>query len=234
MKQIAIVTGGSTGLGYCIAQELANHGMDVCIVGRKARKLQQAQTQLAKKNASREILYFAGDVSDEAFVKDLFSQLKKDGRYVHYLFNNAGAGNFGAAEDNTKNRINVNFSASLIGLILMSSNALKAMKTEKGGTIVNIMSTAALKGNPNESVYCAAKWGAKGFTEAIKVETKGTNIKVIGAYPGGLKTGFWSSECGMMPDVSTFMKPEEVAEVIVHAVMERSSMYVNDITIDRK
>lgn len=234
MKEIAIVTGGSAGLGYCIAQELITREMDVCLIGRKEQKLQQAQIQLEKKKQKGEIIYFAGDVSDETFVKTIFSELKMEGRHINYLFNNAGVGNFGCAEDNTKDRIDINFNASLTGLILMSSNALKAMKGDNGGTIVNIMSTAALKGNPNESVYCAAKWGAKGFTESIKAETKNSNIKVIGVYPGGLKTGFWSPECGMMPNVATFMEPEEVAEVIVHTVMERNSMYVTDITIDRK
>ena len=115
----------------------------------------------------------------------------------------------------------------------MSSNAMKYMK-EDGGTIVNIMSTAALVGKPNESVYCAAKWGARGFTEAIKTATKGTKIKVIGAYPGGMNTEFWSEDCGARLDTSNFMNPCEVAELIVHTALERKGMCVSDITIDRK
>lgn len=83
-------------------------------------------------------------------------------------------------------------------------------------------------------MYCAAKWGARGFTEAIKAATKGTKTKVLGVYPGGMNTDFWSSECGMTPDVTKFMKPEEVAEEIVHAVLEKKSMYVSDLTIDRR
>lgn len=232
MKKIAIVTGGGSGLGYCLSEKLLKKGIDVCIVGRCESKLCDAR-ELLRKEYGDKIQYIVGDISNEEFVKNLFLKISNDNYYIQYLFNCAGTGRFGAAEENSRKMIDVAFNASLIGLILMSSNAMRYMKDE-GGVIVNIMSTAALKGNANESIYCAAKWGAKGFTEAIKAATKGTKTKVIGVYPGGMNTSFWSSECGMMPDVSKFMDPCEVAEEIVHAVLERKSMYVSDITIDRK
>lgn len=232
MKKIAVVTGGGSGLGYCLNEELLKHGIDVFIIGRQEKKLHETQVKLSGSYGEK-IHYIVGDISDEVFVKKIFSNLKKDNYYIQYLFNCAGTGRFGSAEENSREKIDVAFSASLIGLILMSSNAIKAMK-EDGGTIVNIMSTAALKGNPNESVYCAAKWGARGFTEAIKAATKGTKTKVLGVYPGGMNTDFWSPECGMAPDVTKFMNPIEVAEEIVHATLERQSMYVSDLTIDRR
>lgn len=232
MEKIAVVTGGGSGLGYCLSEELLKQGIGVLIIGRQENKLYEAQKKLSKIYGEK-VHYMVGDVSDESFVTKLYLELAKDNYYVQYLFNCAGTGRFGPAEENNRKKIDVAFEASLIGLILMSSNAIKSMKDD-GGIIVNIMSTAALKGNPNESVYCAAKWGARGFTEAIKAATKGTKIKVLGVYPGGMNTDFWSSECGMAPDVTKFMNPEEVAEEIVHAVLEKKSMYVSDLTIDRR
>lgn len=232
MKKIAVVTGGGSGLGYCLSEEMLKHGIGVLIIGRQENKLCETQKNLSKIYGEN-IRYIVGDISDECFVTKLYTDLAKDNYYVQYLFNCAGTGRFGPAEENNRKKIDIAFEASLIGLILMSSNAIKFMK-EDGGIIVNIMSTAALKGNPNESVYCAAKWGARGFTEAIKAATKGTKTKVLGVYPGGMNTDFWSSECGMTPDVTKFMKPEEVAEEIVHAVLEKKSMYVSDLTIDRR
>ena len=175
MRKIAIVTGGGTGLGSCLSEELLKKGMEVCIVGRRESKLRDAQAQLQEQYGEK-IEYVAGDISDEEFVKSLFLKFAMEGTYVQYLFNCAGTGQFGPAEENNRKMIDIAFDASLIGLILMSSNALKAMK-EDGGVIVNIMSTASLQGKPNESVYSAAKWGARGFTEAIKNATKGTKIK---------------------------------------------------------
>ena len=232
MKKIALITGGGTGLGYSIGEELLKKGMDICIIGRRENKLQDAQTQLQQKYGDK-VQYIAGDIADEQFVKNVFSKLASEENYVQYLFNCAGTGQFGPAEENTRKMIDIAFDASLIGLILMSSSAMKYMK-EEGGTIVNIMSTAALLGKPNESVYCAAKWGARGFTEAIKAATKGTKIRVIGAYPGGMATEFWSEDCGVTLDISNFMNPSEVAELIVHTALERKGMCVSDITIDRK
>lgn len=233
MKKLAIVTGGSSGLGLCIGKELIKQGFDLYIIGRDGAKLQNAQKELMQLTTNNEIKYFVGDVSDEIFVKQLFEKIQKQSLELKYLFNCAGEGQFGPAEENTRTQIDIAFSASLIGLMLMSSNALNVMR-DSGGIIVNIMSTAALKGNPNESIYCAAKWGARGFTEAIKAATKGSKIKVVSVYPGGMNTAFWKPECGQMPDVSKFMNPAEVAEEIVNAVTERTSMYVSELIIDRK
>lgn len=226
MKDIAIVTGGGTGLGYALAEKLLTMDLDVCIVGRRAEVLEKAKSALGTG-----VRCAAGDISDEAFVKKLFADLAADGYRLRYLFNNAGTGRFGPPEQNTWAMIAEAFDASLIGLILMSSNALPYM--QEGGTIVNIMSTAGLRAKAKETVYCAAKWGARGFTEALKEAVKGTPVNVVGVYPGGMKTDFWSPDCGATTDVSKFMDPREVADTILHAVRRRPGMIVSDLTIDR-
>ena len=232
MNKIALVTGGGSGLGYCLSEQLLKNGRTVCLVGRREEKLREAQKQLAEQYGDR-VSYAAGSISDEDFVRTLFAELTAEGKSVQYLFNCAGTGQFGPAEQNTRAMVDTALDASLIGLILMSSAAVAAMK-EKGGTIVNILSTAALRGKANETIYCAAKWGARGFTEALKEAVKGSKTSVIGVYPGGMNTDFWSPECGMTLNREKLMNPQEVAEVIVHAVLERKGMYVSDLTIDRK
>lgn len=232
MKHIALVTGGATGLGYCLAEELLKHGLDVCIAGRRENKLAEAKGKLVNTYGEK-VTYVAGNISDEDFVKDLYAALEAKDEHIQYLFNCAGTGQFGPVEENTRKMIDIALDASLIGLILMSSNAVKHMK-ETGGTIVNIMSTAALKGKSGETVYCAAKWGARGFTEALREATKGTKTKVISVYPGGMVTDFWAPECGVEMNTSKFMSPQEVAQVMLGAVLEKNSLYVSELTIDRK
>lgn len=233
MKSISIVTGGNSGLGLAIARGLVSQGNNVAIIGRDYTKLSVAKEQLEKINEQVNVVSFAGDVTDETFVKKTFLQLVAEEWEIKELYNCAGVGRFGKPEENSKEIIDITLGASLIGTILMCTSALHVMKIS-GGVIVNVMSTAALKGNPNESVYCAAKWGAKGYTEALKAYLKGSNIKVIGAYPGGMNTPFWSEDCGMSTDTNKFMNPDEVAEVIICAVKERKTMYVSDLTIDRR
>lgn len=233
MNDYAIVTGASSGLGYCLCEGLLKRGYNLIMIARDEAKLEKSKQALEKENADASILAYAGDVSNEEFVESVFSLATEQQMNIKYVFNCAGVGRFGPAENNTRENIDIALSASLIGLILMSSKAIGLFK-ENGGVIVNIMSTAALKGNPNESIYCAAKWGARGFTEAIKAATKGTATKVIAVYPGGMNTPFWNPECGQMPNVAKFMNPAEVAEEILSAVSDRKTMYVSELTIDRK
>ncbi len=231
-EKIALVTGGSSGLGKKIAEELLKNGFLVYLVGRNEEKLKDTIQEFQQKYTSS-VYYFCGDVSNEEFVKKIYLDLEKKNLTIDYLFNCAGVGRFGKVEENTLEKINVAFSGSLVGLILMSSYYVKQYKN-KGGTIVNVMSSASLKGNKEESIYCAAKWGARGFTESLKTELKGSNIHVMSVYPGGMKTNFWSLECGANPEVEKFMDPEEVAEEIVQAVKSKKSLVVSELIIERK
>lgn len=231
MKELYIVTGGSSGLGFAIAKKLLNQNKNVAIIGRQKNKLVEAEKILKNEN-NGSIIPFCGDVSNEKFVKEFYSTVSKE-FIIKSLINCAGVGRFGNPENNNIEMINDVFSASLIGTILMSSNAINKMSLN-GGTIINIMSSAALKGNATESIYCAAKWGARGFTEALKAYTKGSNIKVMGVYPGGMKSDFWNTDCGANPDTSKFMDVDEVAEQIIHSANKKNSMYVSDLSIERR
>lgn len=171
MKKISIVTGGTSGLGLCMARHLVKQGKNVVIIGRFCKTI---------------------DICEEEIDQVLDANLK--------------------------------------GMVLMTVAALKTM-TSYGGKIANIMSTASLKGKAGESLYCASKWGAKGFTEALKSEYKGSNILVYGVYPGGMKTSFWKETSSVKTD--DFMEPEAVAEHIVDAVMNET-IYISDIVIERK
>ena len=108
---------------------------------------------------------------------------------------------------------------------IMFCEALFPRFRSDGGTIVNILSTAALIGKANESVYCGAKWGARGYSEALRAEAKGTNARIISVAPGGMDTPFWSERR------SDFMNPADIAAIVVDAV-ERP-VTVSEIVISR-
>lgn len=119
-------------------------------------------------------------------------------------------------------------------MILCSAKTLE-IKKEQDLKIVNIMSSAALKGNKQESLYCATKWGERGYTESLKTTYKGTSVKVIGVYPGGMNTEFWEDSRDYVSDEksSTFMNPKDVATVILNAILNHQSVNVADIMIER-
>ncbi len=233
MKKISVISGGTGGLGLEIADILKGNGRNVIILGRNRDKMNKALKRLGmhKNNAFSEGLIC--NIGNEEEVRSVEDYITKNGLSVEYLFNNAGKGLFAGAETSDSDMIEKIFEANLKGMILLTSSVLKITPDEEELTIVNIMSTSALYGRDKETIYCAAKWGARGYTEALRAELKGTKRNIIAVYPGGMKTDFWNIP-GQSRDTSTFMDPSEVAEKIVHAVTVSDKMFVTDITINRK
>ena len=120
------------------------------------------------------------------------------------------------------------------GMIVASTQVLKATE-EKDLKIVNIMSSAALRGNKQESVYCATKWGERGYTESLKVAYKGTSVKIIGVYPGGMNTDFYKKARDYVSEEkqNSFMDPADVADIIMQNVFAKNNLTVADIVIER-
>jgi NAD(P)-dependent dehydrogenase (short-subunit alcohol dehydrogenase family) len=230
-NELHIVTGGSSGLGLEIARGLLERPGTVCIIGRDHERLLRAVDILG--GPSPRLLALPADVSAEDDVAQLFVQFEAANLQVAALYNVAGIGRFGDPGTATAATISSVFAANLIGTILMCTYALGAMRRRQpGGTIVNVMSSAALVGRPQEALYCAAKWGARGYTESLRLATKGTPIRVVAIYPGGMATPFWSKECGLSPDTTKFMNPVDVARRIIESATANSSV-VSDISISR-
>jgi short-subunit dehydrogenase len=226
--EITVITGGSSGLGLelsrCFAQTT-----NVCIVARNQMKLDETRTNISQ-SSTKQVVTFRADVSKEEQVKKLYEFL--EGFTVKRIINCAGLGKFTSPDSINTEMVDNLIDSNLKSVMFMSSNALTAMK-DNGGQIVSILSTAALRGNPQETIYCAVKWGARGYNEALKAACKGTKINVITICPGGINTPFWSPDIGSSPDVSNFMNPRELAEIIYNILMERKTLYCSDIVIER-
>lgn len=233
MKKICIVSGGTSGLGLEIAELLLKAGKNVLVLGRSSEKITSATNLLKKLENKNFTEAIQCNIGKEEDVRRLGDHLKEKAYSVEYLFNNAGSGLFAKAQSSTTALIDRVFEANIKGMILLTSEILKLTPDDQELTIVNIMSTSALFGRDEETIYCAAKWGARGYTEALRTEFKGKKRNIIAVYPGGMKTDFWKVP-GQNRDVSNFMDPAEVAEKIVNAVIVTDKMFVTDITINRK
>lgn len=233
MKKICIVSGGSGGLGLAIAELLVKAGKNVLILGRNNEKLVKAAKKLGRISKSARVSTMVCNVGNDSDVKNLGKFLEENKITAEYLFNNAGKGHFAPATEATSDVINDIFEGSLKGLILLTSEILRITPEKEELTIVNIMSTSALLGRDQETIYCAAKWGARGYTEALRTELKGTKRNIIAVYPGGMKTDFYKT-AGVNRDLTGFMDPYEVADKIVNAVLPADKLVVTDITINRK
>ncbi|MEI8225298.1 MAG: SDR family NAD(P)-dependent oxidoreductase [Bacteroidota bacterium] len=233
MQKISVISGGASGLGLEIAELLVKSGKNVLILGRNNEKLALASARLKKSEKHNLVESLICNIGKEEDIKKVGEYLTKKLLSVEYLFNNAGMGLFTKADTSTSAMIEKVFEANLKGMILLTSEILRITPEEEELTIVNIMSTSALLGRAEETIYCAAKWGARGYTEALRTELKGTKRNIIAVYPGGMRTDFWKIP-GQNRDTSSFMDPAEVATKIVNAVIVTDKMLVTDITINRK
>jgi uncharacterized protein len=232
-RNISLISGGASGLGLEIARILVKSGKNVIILSRNGEKLQDAEFLLRKLSENIHAESIICNIGNEEDVKKVGNYLAVNNLSVEYLFNNAGMGLFTNAEKSTSEMVDRVFEANLKGMILLTSEILRRTPVEEELTIVNIMSTSALIGRAQETIYCAAKWGARGYTEALRTELKGTKRNIIAVYPGGMKTDFWNMP-GQDRNINNFMNPYDVAAKIVNAVMVTDKMLVTDITINRK
>ena len=210
MDKISIVSGGSSGLGFFLASKLLKAGKNVIILGHNSEKLTKSAELLQTDSEYNSITPVVCNIGNENDIRELGEFITSKNMIVEYLFNNAGRGLFAKAEASTELMVNSIFEANLKGMILLTSEILRITGENEELTIVNIMSTSSLYGRAEETIYCAAKWGARGFTEALRAELKGTKRNIIAVYPGGMKTDFWNIT-GQTRNISNFMEPSEVA-----------------------
>ncbi|MBT3279621.1 MAG: SDR family oxidoreductase [Phycisphaerales bacterium] len=227
-QNTVILTGVSSGLGLALGRHLLDQGWHVIGVSRRESTddLWRAAVDAGKAT------HILGDVADEQTVAAAFEAATSAGTLTRVI-NCAGAGVFCNAGEASAELVDAALHANLIGLILFSDAAFAAMQSA-GGQIVNIMSTSAHTPRAEETLYCAAKFGARGYTESLRVEAKQTPVDVIAVYPGGMETPFWRDAVGTDRAGTGFMDPAEVARTILAALAAPQNAYTSDITINRK
>lgn len=226
MKKTVIVTGGTSGLGFYLSLKLHQLGYKVATVSRNPRKIQGLKDALGE-----DLIYASGDISDETFINSFVEDICQKER-VCGAINNACEGFFALPTDIHDDDIE----RCLKGVkgMMFVTGALLRENHETDTKIINILSTAALKGKKMEAAYCMAKWAQRGYTESLKDAYENTSVKVNGVYVGGMNTNLYVSSRDYISEEkqSTFMDPEEIAGKIVNAYF--IDEIEEDLTIKRK
>lgn len=221
-----VITGAGSGLGASLAVKYSEMGYHVTLLGRTYSKLRY----LADKMTSDNVSLYTIDVSSAEEVQKVFSEIKEESGDIDILVNNAGVGIFGDAEDITTDAVDQMIDINLKGTIFCTQAVLPQMKKRNEGTIIQVISTAGLEGKPTEAVYCASKYGQRGFTESISKELADTDIHILSAYMGGMKTSFWD-DIYTKKEIEHLMDPDDVADIILANVKVRKNLTVPDIVI---
>ncbi len=207
-----VVTGAARGIGLAIAEALLAAGARVIASDVNATALKTA----VDANGSPRLHGIAADVSSASSLKTLAHEAERLFGPIELWINNAGLARHRPILQYTEDEIDLMLDVNLKGTILGSQAALRAMSPHRQGYIVNIVSTASLRGIPTETVYCAAKWGARGFTQGLREEAAAMGIRVTALLPGGVDTPFWRDAVQeRQVTVSNFLTAHQVADAIV-------------------
>lgn len=189
MKEtVFVITGGTKGIGFAIAERLVEEGARVFICGRDKGDLKFALERLSQKGeAAGEIC----DVRSEEQVKMMLAECERIYGGIDVLINNAGMGYFGkTVEEMSGDEFRQTLETNLFGVFYTCHYSVPMMKKRGGGYIINISSLAGQNAHPKMAAYNASKFGLNGFTEALMQEVRQDNIKVSLICPGSVNTDF--------------------------------------------
>jgi 3-oxoacyl-[acyl-carrier protein] reductase len=225
--KVAVITGGSRGIGLAIAEAFAEAKYKVTILAREATRLQAAVDKLKSRGLSVESQVC--DVTDATSVESVFARISAKNNQIHVLVNNAGIAHaLASAEKLSLETWKQVIDTNLTGTFLVTRAALSLMQS--GGTIVNNLSVAAIQPFAGMSAYNASKYGAYGFTQALREDLRKSGIRVLALLPGATDTDIWSQ---FWPDAprGKMVSPRTVAEAVVHAVSAPANISIDEIRL---
>ena len=216
--RVAIVTGGSSGIGAACAAALAAEGAAVLATG---RRFPAGQAQVP---APGEVVQAHLDVTDEIEVKTRFAELAQ----IDLLVCSAGAATFGPVLNAQVADLKVMLNVHILGTMLCAREALRRMQPRRKGHIVAIGSHVAHRAFADCSGYTAAKAGQLGFMKVLAEEARPYDVRVTALLAGATDTPLWDDRPGF--DRGKMMKPEDIAGVLV-AIVVRPAISVEEVMV---
>jgi len=209
--KLAVVTGGTRGIGRAIAERLLGEGAAVAICGRSGQSVEAA---LGALRPLGRVFGMAADVTDANQVGALFEAVDAEFGGLDILVNNAGQGVFGKVADMTPDEWRRNIDLNLNGPFYCSREALARFRRRGGGFIVNISSLAGKNAFSGGAGYNASKFGLNGFSEAMMLDHRYDNVRVASIMPGSVDTEFAGGPFHRGGDTSWMIASEDVAEAV--------------------
>jgi NAD(P)-dependent dehydrogenase (short-subunit alcohol dehydrogenase family) len=225
-ESLALVTGGSRGIGRAIAVRLASLGAAVAICGRDADALNHVSAQLA--GLGGRAFSHVADVTRPADVQTLVAKTESALGPITILVNNAGIGVFGPAHEKSEEDWDRVLNTNLKSIFLVSKAVAPSMISHKSGDIINISSLAGVNAFKGGGLYCASKWGLQGLSACMAEDLRGYGIRVSTICPGSVATEF----SGTSPkDPSKVLSPEDVAHAVETIVTQSPKSFISQLQI---
>ena len=222
-----LVTGGTSGIGRGVARVLTQAGAKVAVTGRDDARLLEVARELG-------VLTIKANVADEADVDRTYAEVLGAFGHLDVLVNNAGAGAFAPLVDITLQEFESIIDTNVTGAMLMARAAARHFVKRRSGNIINIGSTAALRGAPNGTAYYASKFALRGMTECWRAELRPSNVRVILINPSEVITEF-AANAGLpqrtTPDNPTKLRVDEIAHAVKSSLEMDDRGFVTELTV---
>ena len=226
--QVALVSGASRGIGRAIALAFAREGARVALLARRRGDLELVARAIESDGGSA--LVVPGDAAEEDTARRAVeAALARFGR-LDCLVTAQGAGAFGPLEASRVQDWDAMLRANLTATYLLCRAALPAMLAAGQGTIIALVSLAAVRAIPGCAAYTASKAGVLGLVRALAAEVRGRGVRVAALSPGAVDTPFWD-EIPSPPDRSRMLRPEAVAEAALLIATQPPGAFVEEIVL---
>jgi 3-oxoacyl-[acyl-carrier protein] reductase len=221
---VALVTGGSRGIGRAIALRLAAMGASVAICGRDLKALQSVETELSGRTAR--VFSEIADLTRSADVASLVAKTEAAFGPISILVNNAGVGGFGPAHEKSEEDWDRVLNTNLKSVFLVSRAVAPSMIRAGRGDIINISSLAGRNAFAGGGLYCASKWGVQGLSACMAEDLREHGIRVSVICPGSVATEF----SGRGPkDPSKVLAADDVAHAVAMVVTQSPQSFLSEI-----
>ena len=227
-ESTTVITGAARGIGLALARRLEDHGGRVVLTDRDQGALEEAVSGFSD---SSRILSMVADVGQGAELEEVARRTRETFGRIDAWINNAGLAIHKPILEYREEDLDLMMAVNLKGAVLGCQAALGEMKAQGSGRIVNVISTAALRGIPTESFYCATKWGLRGFTQALAEEAAPYGVAVTAVLPGGVDTAFWDHAVDRPMPVEDFLTPGQVADAIVGVLSQDDRCVTRELVI---
>lgn len=218
-----LVTGSSDGIGRSITLSLLKSGAKVIGLARDHSKFNPE---------TKDYIKYKTDFSNEEILLNTIAKIIKEHKDLDCLVSNAGFGKFGTLETFSTKEINDFIFTNLTSHMILTNKILPHLKKIRKGNIIFIGSESALKGGKNGSLYSAAKFGLRGFSQSIREESCSKNIHVSLINPGMVRTSFFNN-LDFMPgeDKSNAIEPDDIGKIIIDILSTRNGSVIEEINL---